>query len=216
MLDRAAYHHLRQGNLSFQNYCWGQIIAGTREALIEAGIVPLGGFPGDPGARRHTAKSIDTQGREVSVSPRGKYLFDVRRDWTPEEKAAYHAEQARLEADKREREYAASIVRSWPKAAAEFRECATKDAEWGLRILESFVFRDGKMGGWRYDEAAQLQFQILADQMRQLVQSGRVVLDQQLREEHTPAAVAGTVKAADAARADRDFQEWLNAQGVGR
>lgn len=216
MLKRNATLRLRQGGLSFENYSWGQIISGTRAALVEAGIVPDGGFPGDPGARRHTAKSIDANGREVRVSPRGKYLYAVWRDWTPEERDAYYAEQTRREAEKAKRDFAESIVRSWPKTADAFRDDAHHSVEQGLRLIEAFVFRDGMRGGWRYDEAAQLQFQTLADRVRQLAQNGRVVLDRQLREQHTPTSVAGTVKATDAARADRVFQEWLSAQGVGR
>lgn len=192
-------------------YYWGCIISGTREALVAHGYAQPAPFPGDPGANKWCGKATDPEGRTIKLKRKSKQTFEVWLDWSEEEAADYQAEEERRRAQQEEIERASRLVESWPKSAPAFREEAQKAVEFGLLMIEGRV-ASGSRGGYRYDDDTQLRFRILSDQLIALIESGTVIKDLALREEHTPECIAGTVRAADAARRDKAFQQFI--QGV--
>lgn len=70
----------------------------------------------------------------------------------------------------------------------------------------------GIAGGYRYSDDVILRCRILVDQLVDQLETGGIVKDLELRERHTPACIAKTVRAADAARRDKHFQQFI--QGV--
>lgn len=194
--------------LKVARYFWGFIITGTRDALVAHGYAQDGPFPGDPGANKCSARSQDPEGRPISLKRKSKHLFAVWRDWSDEEAEAYRVAEDKRRAHQQEIERATRIVESWPASADKFRDDARRSLDVCLRMFTAMA-TSGAAGGYRFDDDADLRFKLLGDQMRALVESGKIVKDLQLREEHTPACIAGTVRAVDAAKRDKTFQQFV-------
>lgn len=189
---------------------WGIIAKGTREMLVHHKFTQDGLFPGDDGAQgrqRHT--DTDPAGREIRIYRRSKYQFDVWRHWTEEEKAARQLQ----EEQERVIEEAKRRVDAWPVSADKYREDVRCAFDYGVGMIDN-VFCSGRMGGYRYDEAAMDRAKFLLDQLRVLFETGTIVMDRTLREEHTPKCIAGTVLAADAAKRDKAFQKFIQRSAV--
>lgn len=188
-------------------FFWGCVVTGGREALIEGGyaVAPL---PGDPGANKWTMKALDPQGREISVRRMAKNRFEVHRDWGAEEAAAYASAEEKQRAQREEREQAERLVASWPKSAEQYRDESRFPMQWADGLVNE-VFAGGNGGGYRFDQAAIDRAKFLLDQLRMLHESGAIVMDAALREQITPSCIAKRVKAADVARNDRAFQEFM-------
>ena len=183
---------------------WAHIATGPRELLVQHGFALDAPFPGDSGVKKTVCNSQDSLGRGIHIRRCSKTRFCVYREFNAEEKAANQKREDR----KNEIEYALKQVEAWPKSAGAFREYAHEMAGFGLRLIERGI-RDGERGGYRYDDDTILRFQILADQLRGLLDTGTVVKDLVLREQHTPACIAKTVRAVDAAKLDKTFQQFL-------
>lgn len=187
---------------------WGIIAKGPREMLVHHKFTQDGLYPGDEGAQgrqRHT--DTDPAGRVIRIYRRSKYQFEVWRHWTEEEKGA----RLLQEEQEREIEAAKRQIALWPAAAEDYRKTVRYPLEYATGMLDN-VFCSGRMGGYRYDDTAMDRAKFLLDQLRALFETGTIVMDRTLREEHTPKCIAGTVLAADAAKRDKAFQQFI--QGV--
>lgn len=176
-----------------ERHRWGHWAKGTRDELIQHGITRDGPFPGDPGEKKTTCKTVDPLGREVHIARASKTTFSVYRDLSEEEKAWYK----RLDAKKAEVERATKLVESWPKTASAYREEAHKWGYLQLDFLAGYLF-DGKEGGYRYDDDTASRIQPLVDELMYLIETGPIVKDMELRAEYTPACIAEKVLACDA------------------
>lgn len=194
----------RHRGVQVVDYFWGRIAKGTREMLVEHGYAQNGLFPGDAGAKRFMLQAEDPSGRSISIQRNSKYLFSVRLDWTDEEKAAL---KQKSEIDK-EIESAERLVASWPKSATAYREEMLKTMGFSLRMME-ILLTTGSAGGYRYDADTSLRFNLVADQLRRLIEAGPIIKDLALREQHIPACIAKKVLAVDAAKRDKQFQRFI-------
>lgn len=186
-------------------YDWGRCVTGPKDALVEQGYVPHDcPFPGDPGQNKSSLKWTASDGRIFRITRTSKNRFHASCPWTEDESAAFKAHDEK----RREIERATKLVESWPKTATAFRDDMRRTFDVCIRVLES-VSTSGCGGGYRYDDDAELRFKLLADQMRALVDSGKIIKDLALREEHTPACIAKTLRAADAAKQDKNFQRFM-------
>lgn len=203
----AAANSTRTRGIRFNRYRWGYVVTGDREALIEAGHVqaPL---PGDPGENKWTMKAIDPQGRPINVARKSKRTFTIRREWNPEESAAFRIEEEKREKQEREIEDAKRRVGAWPVSADKYRTEVRCAFDSGAGMVDN-VFCSGRLGGYRYDDAAMDRAKFLLDQLRVLFETGTIVMDRTLREECTPACIAGTVRAAETAKKDKTFQRFM-------
>jgi hypothetical protein len=197
-----------RARLGIARYQWGIITNGDRAALIKYGLAVDGTFPGDPGANKWTLKTTDPQGRPISVKRLSRQLFEIRRDWSEPEAAAYRIEEDARRTQQEKSEQARALVKSWPTSAAAFRDEARTAADFGLQLVERMV-AEGLRGGYRYDEDTALRVRLMADKMRELIDGGTIVKDLALRERATPACIADTVRAADAAKRDMEFQKFI-------
>lgn len=194
----------RHRGVQVDDYFWGRLAKGTREMLIKHGFAQEGLFPGDVGAQKYRIDAKDPSGRSTSIERTSKYLFSIRRDWTGEEEAA---RKQKLEHDK-EIEGAQRLVASWPKSATAYREEMLKTMGFSLRMME-ILLTTGSAGGYRYDADTSLRFNLIADQLRKLIEVGPIIKDLALREQHTPACIAKAVLAVDAAKRDKQFQRFI-------
>lgn len=203
----AAANSTRTRGIRFNRYWWGYIVTGDREALIEAGHVqaPL---PGDPGENKWTMKAIDPQGRPINVARKSKRTFNIRREWNPEESAAFRIEEEKREKQEREIEDAKRRVGAWPVSADKYRAEVRCAFDYGAGMVDN-VFCSGRLGGWRFDEVSIKQAEALLAKLRAVFEAGNIVMDGELRKRHTPECIAGTVRATDAAHADAGFQRFL-------
>mgnify|MGYP001263295678 CR=1 FL=1 len=203
----AAANSTRTRGIRFDRYWWGYFVTGDREALIEMGHVqaPL---PGDPGENKWTMKAIDPQGRPINVARKSKRTFTIQRKWNPEEAAAFRVEEEKQKEREREIEDAKRRVGAWPVSADKYREAVRIAFDYGAGYVDN-VFCSGKLGGYRYDAAAMDRAKFLLDQLRDLFETGTIVMDRALREESTPACIASTVRAADLAKQDKTFQRFM-------
>lgn len=195
----------RARGVRVQHTDWGIIAQGTREMLVQHEFTQDGLYPGDEGAQgrqRHT--DTDPAGREIRIYRKSKYQFAVWRDWSPDERAARELQEER----EREIEAAKRQIALWPAAAEDYRKTVRYPLEYATGVLDN-VFCSGKMGGYRYDDAAMDRAKFLLDQLRDLFETGTIVMDRTLREEHTPKCIAGTVRAADSAKQDKTFQRFM-------
>lgn len=195
----------RTRGVRVQHLDWGIIARGTREMLVHHEFTKDGLFPGDDGAQgrqRHTA--TDPAGREIKIYRKSKYQFEVWRDWSADERAAYEQQRER----ERALEDAKRRVGAWPVSADKYRAEVRCAFDYGAGMVDN-VFCSGRMGGYRYDDAAMDRAKFLLDQLRDLFETGTIVMDRTLREEHTPACIAGTVRAADSAKQDKTFQRFM-------
>lgn len=196
-----------------QHTDWGIIAKGTREMLARHEFAQDGLFPGDVGAQgkqRHT--TTDPAGREIRIYRKSKYQFEVWRTWSPDEKAAHQLQQDR----ERKIEDAQRQVAAWPASPGEYRERCRSWADKFMEMAQECFAGDvpdictgGGSGGYRFDDKTLAQVAFLADQIRGLVEVGTVVKDTSLRVQQTPACIAKTVRAADAARRDQAFQKFI-------
>jgi hypothetical protein len=183
---------------------------GTREMLIQHGYTKEGPFPGDPGERKTSLKTTDPAGREINIGRASKYLFRVSRRWN-EEEAEAHRVAVRREADI---EIATKLMELWPNSAAEYRKRSADYLEKIFLMVENLLAKGAAGGGYRYNDDAVLRVSLMFDQLRQLVETGGIVFDRQLRDERIPACIRESVTALDEARSDKTFQEWLTTQGI--
>lgn len=199
----------RARGLRINDYYWGRIAEGTREMLIQHGYTLDDIFPGDPGARKIIERGTDPAGRAIKIQRKSKYVFSVERKWSDGEAAAYRVTDEKRRAHSEEIERATKLVNSWPKSGAAYRDETHKTVEAFLSMTEMLIAK-GIRGGYRYDDDAILRFRLMADQMMQLVDSRTIVKDLALREQHTPACIAKSVRAVDAAKQDVAFQQWID------
>ncbi len=201
----AAANSTRASGIQIQHHFWGLSVKGTREQLVEHGYAQDGHFPGDPGQRKTSTRSTDAQGREIEIRRASKHLFTVCRNWNEDEAVAVRAAAAR----RAEVERATELVNAWPTSGAAFRASAEKQVEMIRHMLE-ITLLDGERGGYRLDDSAALRLELLGDQLLELVRSGGIVKDLALREKHTPACIAKSVKALDAAKTDKTFRRFMD------
>lgn len=205
----AAAYSTRARGIQIRDYFWGHIIEGTREMLIQHGYTLDGIFPGDPGARKTVERGTDPAGRAIKIQRRSKYIFSVERKWSEDEAAAYEVAEKKHRAKREEIERAKWVVDSWPKSAGAYREETVKAVDHCVRIMEAVVV-SGFAGGYKLDDDAALRFHLIIDQLRGLVENGKIVKDFAAREAHTPACIAETVRAIDAAKRDKTFQKFMD------
>ena len=206
----AAVHSTRARGIQIREFFWGCIIEGTREMLIQHGYTLEDGiFPGDPGARKTVERGIDPAGRAIKIQRRSKYIFSVNRKWTEDEAAAYEVAEEKRRAKREEIKHAKWVVDSWPKSAGAYRGQAVEAVDGCIRMMEVMVV-SGCAGGYKLDDDAALRFHLISDQLRGLVENGKIVKDLAAREAHTPACMAETVRAIDAAKRDKTFQQFMD------
>lgn len=205
----ATINSTRAGGIRFERYWWGLYVTGDRETLIAGGYVqaPL---PSDPGENKWTKNTIDPQGRPIRIQRKSKRTFTIRRDWNPEEAAAFRIEEEKREKQERETEDAKRRVGAWPVSADKYRAEVRCAFDYGAGMVDN-VFCSGRLGGYRYDDATMDRAKFLLDQLRGLLETGTIVMDRTLREEHTPACIAGTVRAVESAKQDKTFQRFMAA-----
>lgn len=188
----AASNSSRSHGVKIEDYPNHRYARGTREALTDHGITRAGPFPGDPGEKKTICNTTDPQGRPISIRRYSKTRFGVYRDWSEEEKILIEARRAR----EKKIEQAFALVNSWPTSADAFRESALFYADIAFGGLESRMV-DGWLGGYRLSDDAARRFDGLVDEMMALIQTETIVMDQALRDKHTPACVFEAVKAAE-------------------
>ncbi|MFN3545437.1 MAG: hypothetical protein ACK4UX_11380 [Thiobacillus sp.] len=185
---------------------WEVIAKGTRDELVRQEFVRKDDLlPGDAGAPRkwrHT--TTDPAGRTIKVYRMSTHQFKVLRDLSPDERVAYERDVER----RREIKDAQRAVAMWPRSADAYRADVAVAFDYGSNMLTN-VFCSGAMGGWRFDEVSMKQAKALLAELRALFETGSIVMDQTLRDACTPACIADTVRAADAAHADADFQRFM-------
>lgn len=200
----------RASGVQVKHTDWGIIAKGTREMLVHHEFAQDGLFPGDVGAQgrqRHT--DTDPAGRVIRIYRKSKYQFEIWRSWSPDEQDAHRQQMER----ERAIEDAKRRVGAWPVSADKFRSEVRIAFEYGSGMIDN-VFCSGRLGGYRYDDAAMDRAKFLLGQLHVLFETGTIVMDRTLREEHIPECIAGSVRRLDNARTDKAFQEWLVTQGV--
>lgn len=201
----AACNSNRSSEIRVEDYAWGRYVTGTREMLVQHGYTQEGPFPGDSGVKKTSLQTKDPAGRAIGISRRSKYLFEVRRNWSEEEKSWYDRRKAKEEEAERAAweqeksiEYARKAVADWPKTAREFRDKTLEKVDLFLPLIESFLSRDPRStGGYRFDDATGEKSRQLIGQLRGLIESGMVVMDFELRQQQIPDCIADELLAAD-------------------
>lgn len=209
----AAHNSGRLSEISVEDYAWGRYVTGTREMLVQHGYTQEGPFPGDPGVKKTSLQTKDPAGRAIGIRRRSKYLFDVSRDWSEEEKSWYDrrkAKEAKAERKKAEeeraaleqeklREYARKQVANWPKTTREFRDKTIEHLDVSMRLVEHFLSCEpGSSGGYRFDDATGEKSRQLIGQLRGLIESGMVAMDFELRQQQIPDCLADELLTAEA------------------
>ena len=81
------------GTVKVEWYTWGDVFTGTREQLVDAGIVSsTTQFPGDPGHRKQM-RTRSPEGKEIKIKRNGKSRFDLWRYCSVEEEERRKAQQ---------------------------------------------------------------------------------------------------------------------------
>lgn len=177
----AAANSSRSRGIHVEEMPWGSYARGTREALIQHGITLEGPFPGDPGEKKATCKAIDPLGREIFIRRSSKTTFSVSRDLSEEEKVLL--EQRR----KREKEIQAArnAVASWPVSAGDYRGRMHRYVVSTMEAAERWCDA-GRLGGYRFDDAALERLYQISDELLELIKSGGIVMDPELRKKAMP------------------------------
>lgn len=188
----AASNSSRSRGIHVEETPWGCHTKGAREALIQHGITVEGPFPGDPGEKKTTCKAIDPHGRAIRIQRISKTTFHVYRDWSDEEKALF--EQRR----KREQEIqsARKTVASWPESAGVYRDRLRRYIAGATYGIERWL-DGGHLGGFRLDDPALARLYEISGELRELVESGGIVMDPELRKKATPACIEEELGVAD-------------------
>ncbi|OJZ17954.1 MAG: hypothetical protein BGP21_06480 [Thiobacillus sp. 65-29] len=197
----AASNSSRSRGVKIEHHWWGHCARGTREALIQHGITREWPFPGDPGEKKTTCKTIDPLGREISIRRASKTTFSVYRDLNEEEKAA----QEQSEKCEKELRQAKELVASWPRTTREYRDQTGRMIGSLLDGIER-EFSSGMSGGYRLHDSALNRVYELTAELRGMVEAGGVVMDLSLREQWTPDCIAEEVSASGVAYADNPIQ----------
>jgi len=204
----AAANSTRTRGVQIDDCYWGRWVKGTRDKLIEHGYTQDVPFPGDAVVQKTVTHSTDPVGRAIKIRRASKFLFVVSRKWNEEEASAFRMVEEKRRSQRDEIERSTKLVASWPKSANAFRDEARCGVDAGLRIVEK-MFRDGALGGYRYDDDTILRARLLAEKLQGLIDTGAVVKDLMLKEAHTPACIAKSVHAIDAAKQDKGFQRFM-------
>lgn len=193
----AARHSSRSLSLTTEKHPHHHYARGTREALVHHGITREGPFPGDPGEKKTVCNTTDPHGRAILIRSSSKTTFSVWRDWSEEETIFLEAQRARENRIKR----AHAFVNSWAVSVDAYRWEVLGNADAILLGLESMMV-DGYRGGYRLNDDAASRYVGLIDEMKDLLQTERFVMDQKLRDKYTPACVRDAVKAVELIRCD--------------
>lgn len=198
----------RACGIQVEDYSWGRWVKGTRAMLIHHGFAQDELFPGDPGAGKRVHHTTDPNGRAIDIQRASKYLFVVRREWNDEEADAFYEAEKIREEKKAEIAAAKSLIDAWPKSASSYREQVRESLDWAFRILEIYIL-SGARGGYRFDDIAAGRFNAITDQLRELIDTGNVLKDKALREQHVPECIAKSWSAIEAAKQDKGFQQFM-------
>lgn len=191
----AARHSSRSLSIKTEKHPHHHYAKGTREALIHYGITREWPFPGDSGEKRTVCNTTDPYGRAIRIRRNSKTTYSVFRVWSEEETIFLEAQRAHENRIKR----AYAFVNSWAVSVDAYREEVLKNADatiFGLKIM----MIDGHRGGYRLNDDAARRFVGLIDEMKDLLQTERFVMDQALRDKYTPACVRDAVKSGDRVR----------------
>lgn len=148
---------------------WRTVICGTREQLVEAGIVHPAPFPGDPGQHKMAIHTAAPDGWPVWIYKKG-VRFEVWRDWSEAERLAYDRAGAR-----RKKDDAATRLRAGsPKTEIQFRQ-------WELEILAKLLMgyrlclaSDLRGHGFGLDPASLMRFDAATADLLNAVRTGRL------------------------------------------
>jgi len=154
---------------------WGNVYRGTREALVAAGLMPDGGFPGDPGMRR-TMRRLEHGGRQVHVERLSPRRLEVRWTYTQDERDALARELARRQAFEAVRAHVAAL----PDCASGYRE----ETMHRLRCLaeETAIDLCRRRGGYRFDDAARRAIGQAFGELARVVTGAAVTFDPAARD----------------------------------
>jgi hypothetical protein len=171
----------RSRGIHVEEMPWGCYARGARAALIQHGITLDAPFPGDTGEKKTTCKAIDPQGRQISIRRSSKTTFSVSRDWSDEEKAVL--EQRRKH--EQHIQSARNEVAAWPVSAGDYRGRMHRYIGATMDGVERWLDA-GRLGGYRFDDAALGRLYEISDELGKLVESGGIVMDPELRRKAAP------------------------------
>ncbi|MFA6064150.1 MAG: hypothetical protein WC736_16290 [Gallionella sp.] len=177
----AASNSSRSRGIHVEEMTWGLYARGTRAALAQHGITLEAPFPGDPGERKTTCKTTDPLGREIDIQRRSKTTFSVHRIWSDEEKVLLEHRRKREQENQAER----NAVAAWPKSAGDYRERMRRYVNATMEATERWLDA-GRLGGYRFDDAALQRFYEISDELVGMVEAGGIVMDPELRRKATP------------------------------
>jgi hypothetical protein len=181
----AASNSSRSRGIHVDELPWGLYARGTRAALVQHGITRDGPFPGDPGERKTICKTTDQLGREIVIRRSSKTTFAVCRHWSDEEKGLLERRRKR----EQQIQSARKEVASWPESAGDYRGRIQRYAALTMDGLGRWLY-DGYLGGYRFDDAALGRLYEISQELLELVESGGIVLDPELRKKWTPGCIA--------------------------
>lgn len=180
----------------------------TAVTILPDGSLPTGAptancrEASEPGAIRITRESRTTYRVYVTLPDheqerRREEHARAEREWETRMKSLPRpAPLCGTSAQRKEIQAAKDLMDSWPKSVSEFREKALDYADFSLGMLEGTML-DGRSGGYRLSDDAARRFEGLVDEMMVLIKTGAIVMDQALRDKHTPSCVFDAVKAAE-------------------
>ncbi|MBT9567814.1 MAG: hypothetical protein IV085_05895 [Thiobacillus sp.] len=160
----------------------------------------------EPGARRISRKSKTLYEVCVRVSDeeeerRREENSRADREWEARMMSLPRpAPLCRTSQELKEIETAKSLVASWPKSPADFRESVRGGADMVLMMLENTLL-DGVHGGYRYNDATARKIKALVGQLRGLVEGGGIEKDLELMKQQIPACISDSALADDASQA---------------
>ncbi|MGE0357300.1 MAG: hypothetical protein AB7P08_10330 [Burkholderiales bacterium] len=161
--------------LKIEEYSWGRIYRGRREAFLGAGLVREGHFPGDAGMPRW-ARAFDLGGRHVKIKRETSRLYSLWWSRTEAEREAAARERARLEAFDALRAHVAAL----PASPAAYREEVRTQL---IQPLVELVFRLVRpRGGYRFTAESRAQIDGALQAVAIAVQAAEVAFDAAARE----------------------------------
>jgi len=180
--------------LRLEDNMYSYYFTGTKQQIIDAGLVDAGKFPGDPGRGKTSCTYFDGEPvRQRSVHPRNEKYISIRRYGKQKfivqvgkseeliEKecdAAKFAVQRRekLEAEKYLRDRMQSELDAMPRSHEQYRVEKTGFLDGLMETLQGSLSARG-WHGYSYDENSIKAIRALGQRMRMILTSGGTIFD---------------------------------------
>jgi hypothetical protein len=191
------------GVIKVEELWWGRSYEGRRDALIAAGILDRGHFPGDDGVPRKTSyhTTVHRDGEDVGFDVRrlSTHRFNVCINFSERQRDRFESRVQAIEAAEKSQRW----IDGLPTDADDFRTRMTTLVEATTELQKTALEKMGH--GYFFERSAIERFEWATNEAVKALEDGKVKFDARRRAQAI-AEIRG-----ESSKADTDFQQFIGS-----